>query len=86
MDEIQYALERDLAIGNVDRESTMLRNVKAAAKCPRRQLWNVRGLRIGDQPETPCCRAVGAAVHPVPGSCRRDVHVTTLRETPSQLA
>jgi DnaK suppressor protein len=30
MDEIQYASERDLAIGNVDRESTMLRNVKGA--------------------------------------------------------
>jgi len=30
MDEIQYATERDLAIGNVDRESTLLRNVKAA--------------------------------------------------------
>lgn len=32
MDEIQSASERDLAIGNVDRESTMLRNVKAALR------------------------------------------------------
>jgi DnaK suppressor protein len=30
MDEIQSATERDLAIGNVDRESTLLRAVKAA--------------------------------------------------------
>jgi DnaK suppressor protein len=30
MDEIQYASERDLAIGNVDRESALLRDVKAA--------------------------------------------------------
>ena len=30
MDEIQSASERDLAIGNVDRESTLLRDVKAA--------------------------------------------------------
>ena len=30
MDEIQYATERDLAIGNVDRESTLLHQVKAA--------------------------------------------------------
>jgi DnaK suppressor protein len=30
MDEIQYASERDLAIGNVDRESTLLRDVKGA--------------------------------------------------------
>ena len=30
MDEIQYASERDLAIQNVDRESHMLRQVKAA--------------------------------------------------------
>jgi DnaK suppressor protein len=32
MDEIQYASERDLAIGNVDRESTLLREVKAALR------------------------------------------------------
>jgi DnaK suppressor protein len=32
MDEIQYALERDLEIGNVDRESTLLREVKAALR------------------------------------------------------
>ena len=30
MDEIQSASERDLAIGNVDRESTLLRDVKGA--------------------------------------------------------
>ena len=30
MDEIQYASERDLAIRNVDRESVLLRQVKAA--------------------------------------------------------
>jgi DnaK suppressor protein len=32
MDEIQYASERDLAIQNVDRESTLLREVKAALR------------------------------------------------------
>src|SRR5450755_2928807 len=32
MDEIQYATERDLAIRNVDRESTVLRQVKAALR------------------------------------------------------
>lgn len=30
MDEIQYATERDLAIRNVDRDSTLLRQVRAA--------------------------------------------------------
>jgi DnaK suppressor protein len=30
MDEIQYATERDLAIRNVDRDSALLRQVKAA--------------------------------------------------------
>lgn len=30
MDEIQYATERDLAIRNVDRDSTLLRQVKTA--------------------------------------------------------
>jgi DnaK suppressor protein len=32
MDEIQYASERDLAIRNVDRESILLRSVKAALR------------------------------------------------------
>ena len=32
MDEIQYASERDLAIRNVDRESTLLRQVKATLR------------------------------------------------------
>lgn len=32
MDEIQYATERDLAIRNVDRDSALLRQVKAALK------------------------------------------------------
>ena len=32
MDEIQYASERDLAIRNVDRESSLLRHVKAALR------------------------------------------------------
>ena len=32
MDEIQYATERDLAIRNVDRESNLLRDVKAALR------------------------------------------------------
>jgi DnaK suppressor protein len=32
MDEIQYATERDLAIRNVDRESNLLRQVKAALR------------------------------------------------------
>ena len=32
MDEIQYASERDLAIRNVDRESILLRQVKAALR------------------------------------------------------
>ena len=32
MDEIQYASERDLAIRNADRDSAMLRHVKAALK------------------------------------------------------
>ena len=32
MDEIKYASERDLAIGNLDRESKLLREVKAALR------------------------------------------------------
>jgi DnaK suppressor protein len=32
MDEIQYATERDLAMRNVDRDSTLLRQVKAALR------------------------------------------------------
>lgn len=40
MDEIQYATERDLAIRNVDRESTLLRQVKAA-------LWRIHNGTFG---------------------------------------
>jgi RNA polymerase-binding transcription factor len=32
MDEVEFATERDLAIRNVDRESTLLRGVKAALR------------------------------------------------------
>ena len=32
MDEIQYATERELAVRNVDRDSTLLRQVKAALR------------------------------------------------------
>lgn len=32
MDEIQHATERDLAVRNVDRDSTLLRHVKAALR------------------------------------------------------
>jgi DnaK suppressor protein len=32
MDQIQYASERDLAIRNVDRETTLLREVKATLR------------------------------------------------------
>jgi DnaK suppressor protein len=32
MDEIQYASERDLAVGNADRETVLLRQVKAALR------------------------------------------------------
>jgi DnaK suppressor protein len=32
MDEIQHATERDMAIRNVDRDSTLLRNIKAALR------------------------------------------------------
>lgn len=36
----------------------------------RRLLRNLPGLQRGDQPETDRRRALGAALHPMPGSCR----------------
>ena len=39
----------------------------------RRQLWNLHRLRIGDQPKTPRGRAMGGAVHPVPGRRRSGI-------------
>ena len=51
MDEIQYASERDLAIQNVDRESALLRQVKAA-------LQRVRDGGFGD------CLECGSPIGP----------------------
>jgi DnaK suppressor protein len=51
MDEIQYASERDLAIQHVDRESALLREVKAA-------LQRVRDGGFGD------CAECGSAISP----------------------
>ena len=71
MDEVQYATERDLAIRNVDRESNLLRQVKAALRRDsRRHVWNLHRVRISDQPKTPRGRAMGAALYRVPGRCR----------------
>ena len=71
MDEIQYASERDLAIRNVDRDSTLLRQVKAAL---RRIHDGSFGTCIECEsaisPKTPRGRAMGDALYPVPGSCR----------------
>ena len=49
MDEIQYASERDLAIRNVDRDSTPWRE-SSVRPDSRRQLWNLHRMRIGDKP------------------------------------
>ncbi len=45
MDEIQYATERDLAIRNVDRESTLLRQVKAALRRIHKPMFTIRNHR-----------------------------------------
>ena len=71
MDEIQYASERDLAIRNVDRESTLLRQVKAALRrIHDGSFGTCIGMRIGDQLKTPRGRAMGVTLYPVPGVCR----------------
>ena len=50
LDEVQNAAERELAIRNLDRESQLLRNVRAAFETHRRRkLRNMRTLRRGDQ-------------------------------------
>ncbi len=57
MDEVQYSSERDLAISNVNRETVLSRG----------QLWNLLGVRNGDQPQTPRGCAMGANLYQVPG-------------------
>ena len=47
MDEIQYASERDLAIRNVDRDSSLLRDVRSA-------LWRIRDGGFGACLECAC--------------------------------
>jgi DnaK suppressor protein len=63
MDEIQYASERDLAIRNVDRESTLLRHVKAALRrirdgsfgtCVQCE-WSISPKRLAAVPWAPLC-------------------------------
>ena len=71
MDEIQYATERDLAIRNVDRESTLLRQVKAALRrIHDGSIRNMRRLRRDHQPKAPRRRALGDALYSMPGNCR----------------
>ena len=68
MDEIQYASERDLAIRNVDRETVLLREVRAALRrIQRGQLWDLFGVRNGNQLQTSRGCPMGAALHQVPG-------------------
>ena len=63
MDEIQYASERDLAIGNVDRESTLLRNVRAALRRIQEDSFGtcveceseISAKRLAAVPWAPCC-------------------------------
>jgi DnaK suppressor protein len=63
MDEIQYASERDLAIRNVDRDSTLLRAVKAALRRIRDGSFGVcivcetaiSPRRLDAVPWAPCC-------------------------------
>jgi RNA polymerase-binding transcription factor DksA len=69
MDEIQYATERDLAIRNVDRESSLLREVKNALRRVQEGSWKMHGLRLGDQPQTARSAAMGSFLYPVPGRC-----------------
>jgi hypothetical protein len=71
MDEIQYASERDMAIQNVDRESTLLRDVRAALRrIQDGSFGTCIDLRIGDQSKAPGGRAVGSPLYPMPGGRR----------------
>jgi DnaK suppressor protein len=71
MDEVQSASERDLAIRNVDRETRLLLQGRAA-------LQRIRDGSFGTciecesaiSPKTSRRCAMGAVLHPVPGSCR----------------
>ena len=60
MDEIQYATQGDLAIRDVDRDCTLLRQVQSGAVLDsRRQFRNVHRVRRANQPETPRGRVLG---------------------------
>ena len=68
MDEIQSASERDLAIGNVDRESTLLREVRAAL---RRQHDGSFGTCVECESEISAKRLAPCRGHHVVSSARR---------------
>ena len=71
LDEVQNAAERELAIRNLDRESNLLRNVRAAlATNRRRNLRHLRALRRRDQHQADQRCAVDSLLHCVPGASR----------------
>ena len=72
MDEIQNASERDLAIRNVDRESTLLRDVKAAllrihdgsfGTCIQCE-WAISPKRLAAVPWAPLCIELAGGCRP----------------------
>jgi RNA polymerase-binding transcription factor len=73
MDEIQYASERDLAIRHVDRESTLLRQLKAA-------LERIQDGSFGNwidcdskiSPKRLAAVPMGPSLYPLPGCCRSE--------------
>jgi len=70
LDEVQHAAERELAIRNLDRESQLLRNVRAVAPHRRRNLRRVPALRRRHQSEAPGSGAVDSFLYLVPGNGR----------------
>ena len=71
LDRIQHAHDRDYAIGNLERNSARLREVRTAlGRINAGNIWNLRRVRREHQFEAPGRSAVGSVVHRLPGSAR----------------
>jgi len=87
LDEVQHAAERDLAIRNLDRESNLLRNVRAALRRMDEGAYGVclhceediSPKRLNAVPWTPYCIQCQEAAD-------RDGHGTALSETLTEVA
>lgn len=70
LDQIQRASEHDMEMGNLERESARLREVRAALQRIRLGTFGIcLRMRRGDQPKAARCRTLDFVVYRLPAGC-----------------